>query len=106
MSNRWRGHEKASKLESALDRKSRFYTRYPHKDFLHIDLSRLRKGLFQDLQQFVGIGFKRDNKENIVNVFDWDDGKVKERDKFQKHTCPHKISSYCLSQRAALCGVN
>jgi hypothetical protein len=68
MSNRWRGHEKVSKLETAQDRKSRFYTRYPHKDFLHNDPSRLRKGLLQDLQQFVGIGFKRDNKENIVNI--------------------------------------
>jgi hypothetical protein len=61
MSNRWRGHEKASKLETPQDRKSRFYTRYPHKDFLDNDRSRLRKGLFQDLKQFVGIGFKRDN---------------------------------------------
>jgi hypothetical protein len=83
MSSRWRGHEKASKLETAQDRKSRFYTRYPHKDFLHNDPSRLRKGLFQDLQQFVGIGFKRDNKENIVNLFDWDNGEVKEFEKLR-----------------------
>jgi hypothetical protein len=79
MSNRWRGHEKASKLETAQDRKSRFYTRYPHKDFVvRNDPSHLRIGLFQNLQQFVGIGFKRDNKENIVNLFDWDKGEVQE----------------------------
>jgi hypothetical protein len=70
MSNRWRGHEKASKLEAAQYRNSRFYTRYPHKDFLDNDLSRLRKDPFQDLQQFVAIAFKRDNLENIVNLFD------------------------------------
>jgi hypothetical protein len=29
----------------------------------------------------VGIGFKRDNKENIVNLFDWDNGEVKELEK-------------------------
>jgi hypothetical protein len=82
MSNRWRGHEKASKLETAQDRKSRFYTRYPHKDFVvRNDPSHLRIGLFQNLQQFVGIGFKRDNKENIVNLFDWDKGEVQELEK-------------------------
>jgi hypothetical protein len=60
MSNGWRGHEKASKIESAHDRKIRFYTCYPHHYFLHNDPSRLQKCLFQDLQQFVGIGFKRE----------------------------------------------
>jgi hypothetical protein len=71
------------KLETAPDRKSRFYISYPHIDFLHNDPSRLGKGLFQDLQQFVGIGLKRetDNKENIMNLFDWDNGDVKELEK-------------------------
>jgi hypothetical protein len=58
--------------------KRRSLLRYPHKDFLQNDPSRLRKGLFQDLQQFVAIGFKRDIKENIVIFFDWDNGEVKE----------------------------
>jgi hypothetical protein len=83
MSNRWRGHEKASKLETAQDRKSRLYTRYPHKDFLHNDPSRFREGLFQELQQFVGIGFKRDNKENSVHLFDWENGEGKELEKLK-----------------------
>jgi hypothetical protein len=112
MSNRWRGHEKASKLETAQGRKSRFYTRYPHKDFLLNDPSRLRECLFQDLQQFVGIGFKRDNKEHIGNLFDWDNGEVKELEKLtaasesRNTLVDKKISLCCLSQRAALCGVN
>jgi hypothetical protein len=54
MSNRWRGHEKASKLETAQDRKSRFYTRYPHKDFLHNDPSRLRKACFRTCSNLLG----------------------------------------------------
>jgi hypothetical protein len=81
MSNRWRGHEKASKLDTAQDRKSRFYRLYPHQNFLTNDPSCLRKGEFQDLKQFVGIGFKRYNKENIVNLFDWDNDEVKELEK-------------------------
>jgi hypothetical protein len=86
----WRGNEKAPKLETAQDRRSRFYTRYSHKDFLHNDLSRLRKGLFQDLQQFVGIGFKRDNEENIVNLFDCDNGEVQELEKVDSYLNPEK----------------
>jgi hypothetical protein len=51
---------------------------------LQNDPSHLRKGHFQDLKkQFVGIGFKRDNKENIVNLFDWDKREVKELEKLK-----------------------
>jgi hypothetical protein len=51
------------------------------QSFLDNDPSRLRKGLFQGLQQFVGIGFKRDMKEKKVNLFHWDNGEVKELEK-------------------------
>jgi hypothetical protein len=50
---------------------------------LHNGPSRLGKCLLQDLQQFVGIGFKRerDSEENVVNIFDFDNGEVKELEK-------------------------
>ena len=42
------------------------------------DPHHLRAGVFQDLKQLVGIGFKRSNKANIVDLFEWSDFETKE----------------------------
>ena len=67
-------HEKASTLESEANRGSKFYRHFPHKDFLHNDPKKIRWGrVFQGLSQMVGIGFEGNNKQKIVDLFEWED---------------------------------
>ena len=71
MNKRWKGHEKASKRSSHTDRKSDFYKAYPSKDAVHQPESDEQKGFFDQLEQLIGVGFEKSNRDFIINLFEW-----------------------------------
>ena len=69
-------------LRSHITRASKFYTVYPNDTFRqdHLRKSDLRFGLFQQLEQLVGIGFDREHLKEIIDLFEWSDSKDKDLD--------------------------
>ena len=66
--NRWKGHEKASLLDTPVGKQRRFSRLFPHKDIAaNIDG---RKGVFQDLNQRIGLGMERGKRDQILAMFD------------------------------------
>ena len=63
---RWGGHRNGARLGTSASKKSTFYSSYP----LDVE-SPVKKGSFQDLVQSVGIGFVKDDKQQLVDLFEW-----------------------------------
>jgi hypothetical protein len=81
-------HARAARLTTTADTASTFYTTYPSSASAHIGLCTTRKGHFEKLMQYVGVGFnrKKDHVERYLTtcvdagdgVFAFD-GTMKER---------------------------
>ena len=54
-----------------MEQDSRFYTAYPSSDCQNEPREDEKLGCFEDLIQFVGIGFMKDVMEHVVKLFDW-----------------------------------
>ena len=79
---RWKEHLAGIMLSTHVTQASKFYTAYPnntcHKNNLRKD--DLRLGLFQQLEQLVGIGFDRKHLKDIVDLFECSEAEDKELD--------------------------
>jgi hypothetical protein len=62
---RHKEHEQAALLTTSTDIASLFYSSSPSSTSAHVKLCITRKGYFNDLVQFVGVGFNR-QKDNVV----------------------------------------
>ena len=71
---KWRKeHTRSSKLTCDKDRASKLYQAYPS---LECDQDNLPEknvimGRFDQLEQYIGIGFYASDKETIISLFDW-----------------------------------
>ena len=68
-------HEKASKLQDPSTRGRLFYQSYPHK--LVAGKVEGKLGLWDDLEQVVGIGIEHHQRKAIIDLFDWTESEAK-----------------------------
>lgn len=121
MKNRWKSHVLSSKRRTKMEIESRFYTAYAAIDCENEPEKGERIGYFSDLVQYEGIGFMKNNKDDVNKLFDWADTELNHlsnlsiqtddntiSDKKYKHICyltelygalainpSHNISSNC-----------
>jgi hypothetical protein len=75
--DRHKEHKKASQLTCDMSRQSRFYTNYPSKTAITASV-RSRRGLFDDLTMYCGLGFSRGSpklhylQDDQNGIFVWD----------------------------------
>lgn len=80
--NRNKQHLKCSKLQTVEDRMKPFYATYPHSS---VDPKPSdHDGLWEDLEQVVGIGMEYGKRDNIVGLFDWSDSDIKHLGRLKK----------------------
>ena len=73
--SRGKQHESASKRKSVANRQSKFYSSYPHEMAESTNPS-LQLGSFKDLRQIVGIGIQREMRNEIMDLFDWNNDEL------------------------------
>ena len=73
MVKRWKEHQRSSKLTSDKDRSSKFYKAYPsiECDKDNLPDNDVIMGIFDQLEQYIGIIFCVGDKEAVVSLFDW-----------------------------------
>lgn len=80
--NRNKQHLRCSKLQTVEDRMKPFYATYPHSS---VDPKPSdHDGLWEDLEQVVGIGMEYGKRDNIVGLFDWSDSDIKHLGRLKK----------------------
>jgi hypothetical protein len=65
---RHKQHQLGSKLTTVASQNSKFYTSYPSQEISLVD-EHARKGKFENLQMFVGIGYKKFLKFKLAHDF-------------------------------------
>jgi hypothetical protein len=68
-SKRWKEHVAASMRASVDTMYRNLYWFYPHKNVMQTVPG--RKGVFQDLQQRMGLGMTRGDRNKVLNLFNW-----------------------------------
>ena len=73
MVKRWKKHQRSSKLTSDKDRASKLYKAYPsiECDKDNLPDNDVIMGRFDQLEQYIGIGFCAGDKEAVISLFDW-----------------------------------
>ena len=102
----------ASMLTTDQNRKSILYKSYPNDNCEEKNLppKNHRKGTFLQLEQLMGIGFERQNMNEIVSLFSWDEEEKHElsllkgintrdtmNDKKYRHLCYLSESAFALA---------
>jgi hypothetical protein len=65
-------HVRASMQRNAKDRSSVFYSSFPHESTTQ-PRSSFYKGSFQELQQHIGVSYKKSDIDRIASLFEWDE---------------------------------
>ena len=112
MKKRWKEHSSASLLKNHHERTNKFYCAYPSTTNVigHSQVMIYKKGNFEQLEQFIGVGFKKELMEYIVNWFNWSEYEVEQlgllagvggmdsiEEKKYRHLCYLFENAYALS---------
>jgi len=62
---RHKEHSKGSELKDSISQKSKFYSSYPSRS-VNLHDNRARKGTFENLQQYIGVGYNKMLKKNML----------------------------------------
>ena len=73
MVKRMKEHQRSSKLSCDKDRASKLYQAYPsiECDQDNLPENDVIMGRFEQLEQYIGIGFCASDKEAVISLFDW-----------------------------------
>ena len=73
MSRRWKEHVSGSMRSSHVNRASKFYKCYPNSGAEEDNMPTKddRLGTFQQLEQLIGIGIRREQLTDVVGLFEW-----------------------------------
>ena len=82
---RWKEHVSASMLTTESNFKSVLYSLYLNENCATENLPTTiqQKGVFQQLEQLIGIGFDRTKMKEIVSLFEWGDEEIYELQKLK-----------------------
>ena len=112
MKRRWKEHVAASMRTQSVNRSSKLYSSYPHKNCEEVNMPSQDDilGNFQQIEQLIGIGIERQNLTIINNLFEWSEQEIKElsqlkgvairdsiADKRYKHICYLFEEAYALA---------
>ena len=107
-SRRHREHAQCAKLKTDEAKKSKLYSSYPHPDANNVDVSQsMKRGEWTDLKIVTGVRWAKKDKQNVVNLFKWDNFVVKMLEKSRVRGSllnkKEKMVSYLLETILGLC---
>ena len=66
-------HPKNAMLNTPIERTRRFYLKYPKQVSAHKVPDGVQRGVWEDLEMRLGIGMSKQHKQQILQMFEWDE---------------------------------